>query len=138
MGSVALLSNPQCFQLIGTAPLFFSIHNRARPHRSFKYEIHSRQALVAMTSNFTGDAVPPPPPDTIWVAEVGPALNFIMIGATMGSAHVTMLMALFFFSTPILRRKPVFSLNVLALLLGIAGAVTNIYEEVVVSSPSSR
>ncbi|KAF7346672.1 hypothetical protein MSAN_01804800 [Mycena sanguinolenta] len=52
-----------------------------------------------------------------------------MIGATMGSALVTMLLALFFFSTPALRCKPVFILNVMSLLLGIGYAMLQVYQE---------
>ncbi|KAJ7204770.1 hypothetical protein GGX14DRAFT_698708 [Mycena pura] len=73
--------------------------------------------------------IPAPPPGTVWVAEIAPALNFLMIGATMGSALVAMLLALFFFSSASMRRKPVFILNVLGLCLGVAGAITNVYEE---------
>ncbi|KAJ7090822.1 hypothetical protein B0H15DRAFT_778903 [Mycena belliarum] len=83
-----------------------------------------------MSSNSSDpEVIPSPPPGTIWVAEIGPALNFLMIGATMGSALVCMLMALFFFSTATMRRKPVFILNVLGLCLGVAAAITNVYEE---------
>jgi hypothetical protein len=71
-----------------------------------------------------------PPPGTVWIAEIGPALNFVMIGATMGSALVCMLLALFFFSSPALRRKPVFILNALGLILGIGYAACQVYEEV--------
>ncbi|KAJ7804951.1 hypothetical protein B0H14DRAFT_3883189 [Mycena olivaceomarginata] len=70
-----------------------------------------------------------PPPGTVWIAEIGPALNFVMIGATMGSALVCMLLALFFFSSPALRRKPVFILNALGLILGIGYAACQVYEE---------
>ncbi|KAI0061446.1 hypothetical protein BV25DRAFT_757945 [Artomyces pyxidatus] len=63
-------------------------------------------------------------------AFITPAINFLMIGATMGAALVTMLLALLFFSTPSMARKPVFILNVIAVLLGIANAIVNIYEEI--------
>ncbi|KAJ7908999.1 hypothetical protein B0H13DRAFT_1616981 [Mycena leptocephala] len=68
-------------------------------------------------------SLPAPPPGTLWLAEIGPALNFLMIGATMGSALICMLLALFFFSTPALRRKPVFILNAIGLILGIGYAL---------------
>ncbi|KAF7348984.1 hypothetical protein MVEN_01419400 [Mycena venus] len=74
-------------------------------------------------------SLPVPPPGTLWLAEIGPALNFLMIGATMGSALICMLLALFFFSTPSLRRKPVFILNALGLILGIGYAVAQVSQE---------
>jgi hypothetical protein len=53
-----------------------------------------------------------------------------MIGATMGSALICMLLALFFFSTPALRRKPIFILNTIGLILGIGYAMAQVYQEV--------
>ncbi|KAJ7019184.1 hypothetical protein C8F04DRAFT_1276553 [Mycena alexandri] len=83
--------------------------------------------MSAASTNLT--SIPGPPPGTVWRAAVGPALNFIMIAATMGSALIAMLLALFFFSTPSLRRKPVFILNVAGLILGIWYAIAQVYEE---------
>ncbi|KAF8217224.1 hypothetical protein K438DRAFT_1558570 [Mycena galopus ATCC 62051] len=77
--------------------------------------------MSAASTNLT--SIPAPPPGTQWIAEISPALNFIMIGATMGSALLCMLLALFFFSSPSLRRKPVFILNTIGLLLGIGYAI---------------
>ncbi|EIM86423.1 uncharacterized protein STEHIDRAFT_57338 [Stereum hirsutum FP-91666 SS1] len=82
-----------------------------------------------MSLNTSAPLIPLAPPGTIWVAAVGPALGFLMIAATMGSALVVMLAALFFFSTPNLWKKPVFILNVFSLLVGIAYACIDIYEE---------
>ncbi|KIY47592.1 hypothetical protein FISHEDRAFT_15948, partial [Fistulina hepatica ATCC 64428] len=58
------------------------------------------------------------------------AINFLMIGATMGAVLFVMLLALLFFSTDSMRRKPVFILNVLAILTGMTTAIINMYEEV--------
>lgn len=87
---------------------------------------------MSVVANITSPSiiVPLPPPGTNWLAVIDSALVFLMIGATMGAVTVAMLLALLFFSTANLRRKPVFILNVVALLLGITGAVINIYEEV--------
>ncbi|TCD65456.1 hypothetical protein EIP91_002670 [Steccherinum ochraceum] len=71
-----------------------------------------------------------PPPGTTWIAAIGPAVNFLMIGATLGAAEIVMLCALLFFSTPSLRRSFIFLLNLFAILLGIAGTVVNCYEEI--------
>ncbi|KAI0052730.1 hypothetical protein FA95DRAFT_1259358 [Auriscalpium vulgare] len=61
---------------------------------------------------------------------VTPAITFMMIGATMGAVLVSILLALLFFSTSSMARKPIFILNVLAVFLGIAGAILSIYEEI--------
>jgi hypothetical protein len=57
-----------------------------------------------------------------------------MIGATFGSALFCMLLSLLFFSTPSLRRHPLFICNALILTLGICNAAINIYEEVGLAS----
>ncbi|KAK7453541.1 hypothetical protein VKT23_011821 [Stygiomarasmius scandens] len=71
-----------------------------------------------------------PPPGTNWIEALRPAVTFMLIGATMGSVMVVMLLALLFFSTPSLRKTPIFLLNVIVILLGLCGAIINIYEEV--------
>ncbi|KAA1470949.1 hypothetical protein DENSPDRAFT_83311 [Dentipellis sp. KUC8613] len=54
-----------------------------------------------------------------------------MIGTSMGSILVAMLLALLFFSTRDLWRKPIFIFNILAILLGIAGGfVLNVYDSI--------
>lgn len=63
-------------------------------------------------------------------SETAPALTFMLIGMAMCSTMVMMLLALVFFSTPQLRRKPIFWLNVIAVVLGAASGATNVTEEV--------
>ncbi|KAK2467153.1 hypothetical protein APHAL10511_000702 [Amanita phalloides] len=78
--------------------------------------------------NSTTSLIPtsvPSPTDT--VALVAAALN-VMLLVTMWSAMlVPLLFALFFFSTRSLRRKPVFFLNVLSILLGLGIGVVCIW-----------
>ncbi|KAI0260641.1 hypothetical protein BC834DRAFT_899389 [Gloeopeniophorella convolvens] len=87
-------------------------------------------------SEMSGQAASPPasalPPSLVgeWSALVGPAINFLMIGASMGAVLVVMLLALLFFSDSAMWRKPVFILNVLSIMLGIAASIVNIYIEV--------
>ncbi|KAH7924760.1 hypothetical protein BV22DRAFT_1012674 [Leucogyrophana mollusca] len=67
-----------------------------------------------------------PPPGTNFIAVIDASLPFLMIAATMGSMLFGMLLALLFFSTPSMRRTPIFVLNVLAVTVGIAYAIINI------------
>lgn len=71
-----------------------------------------------------------PPPGTNFLASIDAALPFLLIASTMSSVLLVMLVALLFFSTPSMRRKPIFILNVAAILLSIAGGVINVYEQV--------
>ncbi|KAF9049304.1 hypothetical protein BDZ89DRAFT_1108257 [Hymenopellis radicata] len=73
---------------------------------------------------------PPPPPGTNYIASIEPSLNMLLIGATWSSVLVPLLIALFLFSTPSLRRSVVFNLNVLSILLGIAFGILNYYVDV--------
>ncbi|KII92794.1 hypothetical protein PLICRDRAFT_696089 [Plicaturopsis crispa FD-325 SS-3] len=77
-------------------------------------------------------ALPPfvPPPGTNFLVVIDSAVNFLLIGATMGSVLLAMLLALLFFSTKAIRRKPIFVLNVIAVLLGILQAIVTVYAEV--------
>jgi len=83
-----------------------------------------KSIIIMSTSSFL------PPPGTNWIEALRPAVTFMLIGATMGSVMVVMLLALLFFSTPSLRKTPIFLLNVVVILLGLCGAIINIYEEV--------
>lgn len=65
-----------------------------------------------------------------WLLALDSAVNFLMIESTMGAVEIVMLLALLFFSTHATRRKPIFVLNLLALLLGLAQAINNLYLEV--------
>ncbi|KAL4070416.1 hypothetical protein J3A83DRAFT_3198495 [Scleroderma citrinum] len=57
-------------------------------------------------------------------------LTFLLISSCMGSVLFMMLLALFFFATPTLRRKPIFILNVIAVALGITYSSLWIYIEI--------
>ncbi|KIJ57602.1 hypothetical protein HYDPIDRAFT_104062, partial [Hydnomerulius pinastri MD-312] len=75
-----------------------------------------------MSSNSTAGvswAIPPPPPGMNYLAVIDESLPFLMIGATMGAVLFAMLLALMFFSTPSMRLKPIFILNVITVWLGI-------------------
>ncbi|KAI0316862.1 hypothetical protein OF83DRAFT_1047825, partial [Amylostereum chailletii] len=63
------------------------------------------------------------PPGTNWLATIDSAIVFLMICATMGAVMFVMLLALLFFSTSSARRKPIFVLNIVAILVGITSAV---------------
>lgn len=71
-------------------------------------------------------SLPIPPPGTNSLATIGTVIPFLMINATMGAVEFAMLLALFFFPTVASRRKPLFILNVTALVMGIASAVIQI------------
>ncbi|KAG7093929.1 hypothetical protein E1B28_007564 [Marasmius oreades] len=87
-----------------------------------------------MSSGTTGainPAFPPPPPEGLaYLAAIRPSLNLLMIGTVFTSLLVPIAVALFVFSTPSLRRKPIFILNVIAVLLGIAEGILNGYLEI--------
>lgn len=76
------------------------------------------------------------PPEAIPVIEgfaesiVTPAVIFLMIGTIFPTLLLVMLGALFYFSTKTTRTRPIFLLNVLDLLLGIATGIWNGYIEI--------
>ncbi|KIJ66530.1 hypothetical protein HYDPIDRAFT_109576, partial [Hydnomerulius pinastri MD-312] len=74
-------------------------------------------------------AIPLPPPGMNYLAIIDESLPFLMIGATMGAVLFAMLLALMFFSTPSMRLKPIFILNIIAVWLGISSAILGVYEE---------
>ncbi|KAG2134198.1 uncharacterized protein EDB93DRAFT_1107395 [Suillus bovinus] len=62
--------------------------------------------------------VPPsPPPGTNYIAIIQPSLNSIMIGHTFTVILIPLIIALFYFSTPLSRKRPIFILNVIAIIL---------------------
>lgn len=63
-------------------------------------------------------------------AAIRPSVGFVLIGSIFAGTLIPIILALFYFSTPITRKKPVFILNVLSLLLGIIVAVWNNHLEV--------
>ncbi|KAG1730415.1 uncharacterized protein EDB91DRAFT_1059488 [Suillus paluster] len=66
---------------------------------------------------------PPPPPGTNYIAIIQPSLNSIMIGHTFTVVLIPLIIALFYFSTPLSRRRPIFILNVVAIILAFTAGV---------------
>ncbi|KAG1727129.1 hypothetical protein EDB19DRAFT_1643194 [Suillus lakei] len=66
---------------------------------------------------------PPPPPGTNYIAIIQPSLNSIMIGHTFTVILIPLIFALFYFSTPLSRRRPIFILNVIAIILAFAAGI---------------
>ena len=56
-------------------------------------------------------------------AIIHPSLNSIMIGHTFLTLLLPLLIALFYFSTPQSRRRPIFVLNVIAIILAFTAGV---------------
>ena len=73
---------------------------------------------------------PPPPPGLNYIAIIKPSLTFLVIGCICTAMLVPITVILFFFSTPSLRRKPIFILNVMSILLGFTEGVLGISCEV--------
>ncbi|KAG1808771.1 hypothetical protein EV424DRAFT_1543346 [Suillus variegatus] len=81
-----------------------------------------------MSSNTTTTSptviVPPsPPPGTNYIAIIQPSLNSIMIGHTFTVILIPLIFALFYFSTPLSRRRPIFILNVIAIILAFTAGI---------------
>ncbi|KAH9476248.1 hypothetical protein JR316_0011819 [Psilocybe cubensis] len=86
----------------------------------------ANSSTTSMPNNFL-----PPPPGLNYIAAIQPSLIFLMIGTSWGGILLPLLVALFYFSTKELRRKPVFILNVLAILLGLFLSIMNAVIEVI-------
>ncbi|KAH9483523.1 Ribosome production factor 2-like protein [Psilocybe cubensis] len=71
------------------------------------------------TENIMPNVFPPPPPGLNYIAAIQPSLTFLMIGTAWGGVLLPLLVALFYFSTKDTRRRPIFILNVLSILLGL-------------------
>ncbi|KAF7351319.1 hypothetical protein MSAN_01563400 [Mycena sanguinolenta] len=76
---------------------------------------------------------PPPPPGLNYIAAIKPSVTLLMIGTVWCSMLIPLLVILFAFSSPSLRRRPLFILNVIAVLIGIVLGIANAYLEVVTS-----
>jgi hypothetical protein len=78
------------------------------------------------------DAIPPfaVPIIEAFAHDIQPAIAFIMIGTIFTTLLLSLLVALFFLSTAQLRKRPVFMLNVGALVLGIIVGILNNHLEV--------
>ncbi|KAI0365827.1 hypothetical protein BV20DRAFT_953407 [Pilatotrama ljubarskyi] len=72
---------------------------------------------------------PPPPPGLNYVAAIEPSLKLLLIGTIWSAFLIPILIAMFFFSTPATRRQPIFIMNVLAVLFGLAEGGINIYNQ---------
>nr|GAT56739.1 predicted protein [Mycena chlorophos] len=66
------------------------------------------------------------PPGTTLIATIAPSLNLLIIGTVWGSMLVPLLFTLILFSTPQVRRQPIFLLNLFAVVAGIAVAALNL------------
>ncbi|KAF7351321.1 hypothetical protein MSAN_01563600 [Mycena sanguinolenta] len=74
---------------------------------------------------------PPPPPGLNYIAAIKPSVTLLMIGTVWCSMLIPLLVILFAFSSPSLRRRPLFILNAIAVLIGIVLGIINAYIEVV-------
>ncbi|KAL0061116.1 hypothetical protein AAF712_012110 [Marasmius tenuissimus] len=61
----------------------------------------------------------------IYIEAIKPSLNLLIIGAVWSAALVPLLILLFFWSTPSLRRSPIFLMNVFAVIMGLVVGVLN-------------
>ncbi|VDB96712.1 unnamed protein product [Peniophora sp. CBMAI 1063] len=87
---------------------------------------------MSLPSSNTTTASCPPIPDIAalvdeWSQSANSAITFLMIEATMGAAEFVMLLCLLFFSTRATRQKPIFTLNLITILLGLAQATNSLY-----------
>ncbi|KAF8065326.1 hypothetical protein FPV67DRAFT_1384009, partial [Lyophyllum atratum] len=73
---------------------------------------------------------PPPPPGMNYIEVIRPSLNILILCGSWTSALVPLLIALFVFSNAKLRRTPIFIMNVVSVLLGLALGILDYYIEV--------
>ncbi|PFH46140.1 hypothetical protein AMATHDRAFT_156171 [Amanita thiersii Skay4041] len=64
-------------------------------------------------------ALQPPPPGLNYISVVQPSLGILMVALTGTAVLFPLLVILFFFSTKSLRRKPIFVMNVISIILGL-------------------
>lgn len=74
-------------------------------------------------TNATNPSPPATSPAPNLDALIQPSLNSIMIGHTFLTLLVPLLIALFYFSTPESRRRPIFILNVFAIMLAFTAGI---------------
>ncbi|EJF60337.1 hypothetical protein DICSQDRAFT_147987 [Dichomitus squalens LYAD-421 SS1] len=91
-------------------------------------------------SNLQSGSLPSPPPGFTPIAVIRPSLHVLLIGTILPAMLVPILIILFVFSTPDLRRKPVFMFNVIVIMLGIAIGIFHIYGQylTMLSEPVSK
>ena len=80
--------------------------------------------------SFSPGSIPTPPPGLNYIAIIQPSLNFLVIATLFSAMLVPILVALFLFSTPSLRTKPIFILNVISVLFGMVQGTLAIYGQV--------
>ncbi|KAG2125868.1 hypothetical protein BD769DRAFT_1628516 [Suillus cothurnatus] len=85
---------------------------------------------MSMFTSQSNVTIPLPPPGTNYLATIALSIPFLLTGTVLSSFLIPILIAVLVFSTPQTRRHPIFVLNVLGLLLGLAQGAINIYLEV--------
>ncbi|KII90344.1 hypothetical protein PLICRDRAFT_38849 [Plicaturopsis crispa FD-325 SS-3] len=78
----------------------------------------------------SSEVLPPPPAGLNYTAVIGPSLSFLLLGTVFSSLLISIFIALLFFSDSKSRKRPIFVLNVLAVLLGVAEGAVNINIEI--------
>lgn len=84
-----------------------------------------------MTSSIL--SYPPPPAGFNYLAVIRPSLKLMLLCSAWSSALVPLLFALFLFSSRSLRRTPIFMLNVVSIIMGLALGVLAYYNGVSVN-----
>ncbi|EIW84013.1 hypothetical protein CONPUDRAFT_135622 [Coniophora puteana RWD-64-598 SS2] len=79
--------------------------------------------MSASNATAPAPAIPIAPPGTNFLAVIAPSLRSLVIGHTFLSIFVPLILSLFYFSTSHLRRRAVFWLNVLAIVLAFAAGI---------------
>ncbi|PBK77544.1 hypothetical protein ARMSODRAFT_1079546 [Armillaria solidipes] len=82
-----------------------------------------------MSSSLTS-SYPPPPAGLNYLAVIRPSLKLLLVCSAWSSALVPLLFALFLFSSRSLRRTPVFILNVVSIIMGLALGILSYYNMV--------
>ncbi|KAK0186624.1 hypothetical protein F5146DRAFT_137695 [Armillaria mellea] len=90
----------------------------------------NRLEITRMTST-SMPVYPAPPAGLNYLAAIRPSLNMLILGTAWSSAMVPLLLALFLFSSPKLRRTPIFILNVFSISMGICLGIMNYYMEII-------
>ncbi len=72
----------------------------------------------------------PPPPGLNYMAALDPSIKFLLIGTACSAMLIPLAIALFFFSNSVVRRQPVFILNVLMIALGLGEGALTIFTQV--------
>ncbi|KAF7303046.1 hypothetical protein MKEN_01268000 [Mycena kentingensis (nom. inval.)] len=79
------------------------------------------------------------PPGVTLISVITPSLNLLMIGTVWASMLIPLLLVLLFFSTPTVRRQPIFLMNVFTVVTGIVIGALNIriYAHSIISPPGT-